>query len=340
MDFPEGEHFVIEERNGLVEAYHRAHVAVVDTKGNIRFSSGDPHHFTFTRSCIKPIQALPVLVSGAADHFEFTEEEIAMCMASHSGQDFHIRIIESMMEKIGINMKNLECGGHSPFHKETAKSLKGDFTQLHDNCSGKHTGAIAVCKSMNWDTKTYTSLDHPLTREIVRIIAELSGMGQKDIHLGFDGCDIPNFGMPIDKLALLFAKLADPGGIPLQHHLERMKQAFIRNPRIIAGDNRFDTVLMMDHPGKLLSKAGAAGLQTMAAKIDGEWIGIAVKIEDGSYPACEPLSFHVLKEIGLFNESGKSKKYNPKILMSRSKKPVGSIRAFGRLSDNIDRKTE
>ncbi len=342
-DFPEGEHIVIEERNGLVEALHRTHVAVVDRKGRLRYSSGDPHHFTFTRSCIKPIQALPVLYLGAAENYKFNEEEIAMCSASHSGEEVHINIIKKMMEKISIDTSSLKCGGHPPFHKGTAKHLQGKFNKLHDNCSGKHTGAIATCKQMGWDINSYTNLDHPLTKEIVNLISSLTGMKEEDVFLGVDGCDIPNFGLPINKMAQLFAILADPDESKLHSSLKKMGDAFINNPQLIAGTDRFDTIMMTDHKNKLISKAGAVGLQTMAANINGEWLGISVKIEDGSYPACEVLSFHILKELGLFNEEGAGMRYHPGIIKTRSDQPVGSIRSFGRLIVNkrkMDRNAE
>ncbi len=334
-EFLEGEHIVIEERNGLVEALHRTHVAVVDKKGNLRYSSGDPHHFTFTRSCIKPIQALPVLYLGAAKEYLFTEEEIAMCSASHSGEEAHIGLVKKMMEKIGIDVSSLKCGGHPPFHKGTVKQLHGEYSKLHDNCSGKHTGAIATCKHMGWDIQDYTDLNHPLTKEIVNLISRLTDMKKEDVFLGVDGCDIPNFGLPINKMAQLFAILADPEERKYQTALKTMRDAFINHPYLIAGTDRFDTIMMMDHKNKLISKAGAVGLQTMAANINGEWLGISVKIEDGAYPACEALSFHILKELGLFNEEGAGMKYHPSIIKTRSEQLVGSIRSFGRLKVNL-----
>jgi L-asparaginase II len=340
LNLPEGEHIVIEERNGLIEALHKAHVAVVDRDGKVLYSSGNPHHFTYTRSCIKPIQALPVLYLGAADEFDFTEQEVAMCAASHSGEAEHIKIIQSMMDKIGITEEDLRCGGHPPFHKETAKELKGDYSKIHDNCSGKHTGAVAICKKMGWDTTRYTSLDHPLTKEIIKLISELVSIDGSKIYLGADGCDIPNFAIPISKMAQLFSILADPKNTKYEKDLKRMRDGFIKNPHLIAGTDRFDTIMMRDHPKKLLSKAGAAGLQTMAAEIDGEWLGITVKIEDGSYPACEVLSFRILKELGVFNEKGGGLKYDPKNIKTRSKQKAGSIIALGGLSGKIDRKTE
>jgi len=324
---PPGEHIVAEERNGVIEALHRAHIAVVDRDGNLRYSSGDPHLVTFTRSCIKPIQALPVLYMGASDRYGFTEEEIAMIAASHSGEERHTTIIGNLMEKIGITENDLKCGGHEPFHKETARSLKGSFTKIHDNCSGKHTGALALCKHMGWPLDTYTDLDHPLTLEIVKLISELSDMEPRNVLLGKDGCSIPNFAIPVSKMAMLFAILMDPGGKPHEEWIERMRDVFSSNPYLIAGTGRFDTVLMTEFPGRVVSKAGAQGLQTMAVRTGGTWLGITIKIEDGSYPAAEVLSKHILREMGVMDREV------TKDVRTRAKERVGSVRAFGKLKE-------
>ncbi len=116
--------------------------------------------------------------------------------------------------------------------------------------------------------------------------------------LGKDGCDIPNFGLPISKMAQLFAIMADPQGTEYDEELRRMMDCFMKNPDLIAGTDRFDTIVMKEYPGNIISKAGAAGLQTMAMKIGDEWLGISVKIIDGSYPACRHLSYLVLKWLG------------------------------------------
>jgi L-asparaginase II len=325
-----GKHMIVEERNGLIEAFHNAHIAVVDPSGKLLYSSGDPYHVTFTRSCIKPIQALPVLYSGAADEFNFTEKEIALISGSHSGEPEHLDTVNSILQKAGNDPKMLKCKGHTPFDKEEAKKIGKDFTSLHDNCSGKHAGALAACKHSNWDLETYIDPNHPLTLEIVSSISKLTGLEMKDINIGSDGCDIPNFAFPIEKMAQLFALLVDPGNSPYSQELSRIGDAMFKYPKMVAGTDRFDTVLMNDLPDIVLSKAGAAGLQTIAVKINDEWLGVSIKIPDGAYGKIIPkITYHVLSELGI--ESQSENKYNTPFVKTRSGKIVGNVHSFGKM---------
>jgi L-asparaginase II len=325
-----GKHIVVEERNGLIEAFHEAHIAVVDAKGRLLYSSGDPHHVTFTRSCIKPIQALPVLYTGAADEFGLSDREIAIISGSHSGEDEHLKTVRSILRKAGIEESSLKCKGHAPFNKEQAKLIGQDFTSIHDNCSGKHAGALAACKHMGWDMETYIDPDHPVTMEIVSSISKLTGLEDGEIFIGSDGCDIPNFAIPIDKMAQLFALIADPEKGLLSNDLGRIGEAMLEHPFMIAGTDRFDTVLMEDLSGLVISKAGAVGLQSFSALVEDGWLGIAIKIVDGAYGSIiTKLTYHVLSELGI--ESSKENKYKTPQVKTRSGKKVGSVRSYGRL---------
>ncbi|MGA1793867.1 MAG: asparaginase [Thermoplasmatota archaeon] len=326
-----GKHMVVEERNGLIEAYHDAHVAVVDSGGRLLFSSGDPRHFTYTRSCIKPIQALPLLFTGAADHYGLTDREIAIISGSHSGEPEHLKVVRSILQKADLEESYLKCKGHAPFNKEQAKIIGEDYSPIHDNCSGKHAGALATCKFMGWDLDTYTEFDHPLTKEIVRATSELTGLKKEEIHTGVDGCDIPNFAIPIDKMAHLFALLMEPPEGPMKEHLSRLGTSMIKYPYLVAGTDRFDTVLMNDLSGNVLSKGGAVGLQTVAARTGMGWLGVSVKILDGAYSTTLPLmTYHVLSELGL--RSSTSNKYKSPLVKTRSDKVVGAIYSFGTLN--------
>ncbi|MGA1872914.1 MAG: asparaginase [Thermoplasmatota archaeon] len=325
-----GKHMVLEERNGLIEAFHDAHIAVVNNRGELLHSSGDPVHITYTRSCIKPIQALPLLYTGAAEHYGFTDEEIAIISGSHSGEPRHLEVVRSIMMKAGIEESLLKCRGHAPFNKEQAAIVGKDFTSIHDNCSGKHAGALAACRFNSWDLDSYIEIDHPLTEEVIDSIAELTNLQKNEIHVGSDGCDIPNFAIPIDRMAQLFALLADPGNSDRSEQLRRLGNAMMDHPDMVAGTDRFDTVLMRDFPGKVLSKAGAVGLQTLAASTDEGWLGISIKVPDGAYTNIIPvLTYHVLSELGLKNKG--SNRYNNPMIRTRSDKVVGAVHSFGKL---------
>jgi len=326
---PEGVHIVAEERNGIIEALHRTHIAVVNSSGKVLYSSGDPKMVTYTRSCIKPIQALPVLTTGAADRFGLNDRELAIISGSHSGEKEQVDTVLSILEKAGLDPSLLKCGGHTPFHKETAKVVGDLFTGLHDNCSGKHAGALAACRARGWDLDGYLQWDHPLTLEIISIISSLTGSKKENVLLGSDGCDIPNFAIPMDRMAHLFVMLMDPPEHELTPHLQRIGRAMIDNPYMVAGTDRFDTVIMEDFPGKLLSKAGAAGLQSVAIDTDDGWLGIALKVEDGAYSMIGPLTYHVIGELGI--EIRTRNRYSNPEVKTRSGRIVGLHHVLGSL---------
>ncbi|MGA1848881.1 MAG: asparaginase, partial [Thermoplasmatota archaeon] len=283
----------------------------------------------YTRSCIKPIQALPVLTTGASEEYGFNDREIAIISGSHSGEREHLNTVLSILNKSGLQPSLLKCKGHTPFHKETAKEVREEFKPLHDNCSGKHSGALAACKKMGWDLESYLDIHHPLTLEIIHIIASLTGLEKEEVHVGIDGCDIPNFAIPIDSMARLFVMLMDPPDGRLGPLLQRIGNSMMKNPFMVAGTDRFDTVIMRDLPGTVLSKAGAAGLQSVALRTEDGWLGIALKVEDGAYSMIPPLTYHVIAELGIRIDS--RNKYNNPEVKTRSGRVVGMNHVFGSL---------
>jgi len=325
-----GVHLVIEERGGIVEAIHRVHAAVVDPSGRLLYRSGDPDHFTFTRSCIKPIQAVPVLSMGAAERYGFTDEEIAVISGSHSGQKEHLALVRSILRKAGLKEKMLKCGPHAPFHKPTAKALKGEPLPIHNNCSGKHASILALSKMMGWSLEDYLEVDHPVQREIIGVISSLTGTEPEAIGVGSDGCGVPNYAIPLRQMAHLFALLGDPSGTEYESELSRIKDSMLSHPFLVAGTDRFDTLLMEDLPGKLITKAGAQGIQATAVHTGKRWVGIAIKIEDGKYDAIGPISYHILEELGISIEGVGAEKYKAPIVKNTLGSKVGNVSALGR----------
>src|SRR5262245_31886824 len=141
---------LVEVRRGAItESRHRGHITVVQPDGQILSFAGAPQTVTFLRSSAKPFQAIPLLVSGAADHFGFTEQEVALACASHNGEPIHVELAQSMLKKIGLGPDALKCGAHEPYSPKAAADLraKGEAASaLHNNCSGKHAGMLAVAK--------------------------------------------------------------------------------------------------------------------------------------------------------------------------------------------------
>ena len=288
-------------RGPLVENRHRGHVAVVDWQGKLLWSAGDSHHITYWRSSAKPVQALPVVELGAADHYGITPAELALFCASHNGEPFHTRTVQAIFAKIGQDYHLLQCGVHAPYHKATAKALLlagEEPSVLHSNCSGKHSGMLTLVTHLNYDPATYLDLDHPLQQIILDYITEMTDYPREQIAIGTDGCGVPVHGLPIYNMSLAYARLARPQGMSKtrEEACSRVTKAMMAHPEMVSGTEGFCTKLMQAAPGKLIAKGGAAGVYCVGIIDAG--IGITVKCEDGSSRGRDPVVVEILKELG------------------------------------------
>lgn len=293
-------------RGVLVENLHRGHVAVVDSRGKLLYSTGDPWHMTYWRSSAKPVQVLPVVEQGAAEYYSFTDRELALFCASHSGEAVHTDTVEKVLEKIGLDKSALQCGVHDPVHKETARQLieKGvKPNALHHNCSGKHAGMLSLASYKGFDLSTYTEITNPLQQLILDYIANLTGYPRGDITIGIDGCGVPVHGMPLYNMALAFARMAAPAGLPdsTSEACRRISRAMYNCPEMVGGTDRFCTDLMRETKGKLIGKAGAAGVYC-AGMID-SGTGIAIKCEDGQGKARDSATMEVLSQLNILDST-------------------------------------
>lgn len=291
-----GEPAVRVRRGGVVESVHRAIVAVAVPRGKLVARLGDPRAVTFLRSSAKPFQALPLLESGAADKFGLTPPELAVISGSHGGEDRHVKAVEGILAKAGLGPDALQCGVHKPYHGPTAERLGANITALHHNCSGKHAGMLLLAAHLGVPVKDYIDPHSEGQRRIRRTLADLCGLKVAQVKLGTDGCSAPNFAVPVKAAAVAFARLAAPEQAPGHREaLTRIGAAMIRNPGMVAGDGRFDTVLMEAFGGTLLSKSGAEGFEGMGVPAKA-W-GIAVKVEDGNTRAVAPVAVEALRQL-------------------------------------------
>src|SRR5581483_1598448 len=277
-------------RGSTVESVHRVHVAVVDGAGGLVAHAGDPSLLTFLRSAAKPFQAVPLVASGAADAFGLTEEELALCCGSHAGEPMHVALAESMLRKGGLSADLLQCGTHPPFNKPGRAALAGAKpTPLHHNCSGKHAGMMLTQKHLGADPARYFEPDALVQRRILDAIAACAGVPASDVRVGTDGCSVPNFALPLAAGARLFARLAMPQGVApeIATALARLQRAMTRHPHLVGGSaERFDTDLMGASEDRLVSKAGAEGVQGVGDLASG--MGLLLKVEDGASRAVGP----------------------------------------------------
>jgi L-asparaginase II len=275
-------------RGARVESIHRGAVAVADAKGVLRVSLGDVETPVFPRSALKPIQAVPLIETGAADRFALNDEEVALACASHSGEPAHTTRIAAWQARIGCSADDLACGPHRPVHEKTATAMikSGErWTPLHNNCSGKHTGFMTLAKGLGAPVAGYQLHDHPVQRTVETALKEMAGLSG-DLPWGIDGCTVPNFAIPLHALARALAAFADPSGLTPSRRAAtaRILSAMQAHPDLIAGTGRPCTVLMRQNPN-LAIKTGAEGVYVAILPALG--LGVALKIDDGAGRASE-----------------------------------------------------
>jgi len=267
-------------RGGKVESIHKGDIVAVNSKGKIIFSYGNLKKRTFWRSSAKPFQVLPLLRSGGFDKFGFELKELALMTASHGGEKTHVETVKSILNKIDKSIDDLDCGVSAPMHKKTyIEMLKNNdsFTSANNPCSGKHSSMLAYGIINDYDLKNYIDKDHIIQKHMLKIISEVTDLDQEEIDIAIDGCGVPVFGLPIYNMALAYSRLISSEEI----HMKKVVKAMTSNPYYVAGTDRLDTILMEETDGKILAKLGAESVYCMSIKK--EEIGVALKIEDGSY---------------------------------------------------------
>jgi L-asparaginase II len=324
-------------RGAIVESRHRGAIVVTDSVGDIIKSLGNFKLITSTRSTIKPIQAIPFIMSGAADHFNVDERELAVVCASHEGEPIHTETIAGMLERAGLDETALRCGAQMPYDAETAKKLEQEgrpFTQLHNNCSGKHTGMLLTAVFRGLELDDYVAIEHPVQRELIKTFAGMADLPE-NIPAAIDGCSAPTFGVPLCSLALSFARLVNPSekDPTLTQATRRIVAALINHPEMVGGTRgRFDTELLRAGHGKLISKVGAESVYCVGVLPSERFplgLGIAIKIEDGAYRGLAPSVLETLKQLGVLNEAelAQLKSFHSPEIENRRGLKVGEVRA-------------
>jgi L-asparaginase II len=340
QQIPIAEPLVEVTRGAITESRHRGHVVAVAPDATIVSYLGTPENVTFLRSSAKPFQALPLLVSGAADHFGFSDQEVALACASHSGEPIHTEVVASMLRKIGLGPDALKCGTHEPFSSEVARRLHDLGEQpnvLQNNCSGKHAGMLALAKYLGAPTKTYDSPENPVQLAIGRVVAEFAGVVVEDLSVGIDGCGVPVFGVTVKAMALAYARLVAPPeelNEPTRSACQRIVRVMSAYPELIGGTTeRLDTEIMRAAPGRLVSKVGAEGVYTAGIVPCKEWprgLGLALKIEDGDDHRARPtVVIEALRQLGVLRDESLEAvaRYAFFPVRNRRGEVVGEIRA-------------
>ncbi|MGE5502802.1 MAG: asparaginase [Actinomycetota bacterium] len=291
-------------RGGVVESRHRGAVVVADVTGRIVHAQGDVARRVFPRSALKPVQALPLVETGAADAFGLGPEELALAAASHTGEAVHVDRVAAWLARIGLGADALECGAHPPVDADAAHALAraGALpSALHNNCSGKHAGFLTVARHLGVEPGGYIQPDHPVQRLVTAAIAEMTEADAASTPCGIDGCGIPVFALPLAGLATAMARLADPSALAPSRAAaaRRIVAAMTAHPHLVGGNGRLDTRLMASVP-RLATKGGAEGVHV--AILSGRALGVAVKIADGAGRAAEVALLATLVRLGVLTE--------------------------------------
>lgn len=287
-------------RGPLVESWHRGAVAIAAPSGALALRLGDVERPVYPRSAVKALQALPLIESGAADHFGFGMPEIALACGSHAGTERHTHLAAAMLARAGLDQDDLGCGAHLPLGSSAASALVavGELpSQLHNNCSGKHAGMLATAVHLGEPTAGYWDVSHPVQRRIHQALAEITGLPLGADVRGIDGCSVPNWAMPLSVLARAFAKLVTGEGMPAERRaaVARILDACWEQPDMVAGKSRADTVVMRALPRQVYMKTGAEGVYCGAFPELG--LGFALKIDDGAKRAAAGAAMALVERV-------------------------------------------
>jgi L-asparaginase II len=280
-------------RGNMVECVHHGAAVVCDGDGAIVFSVGDGAKSIYPRSAIKALQALPLVESGAAERYGFGDAELALACASHGGEPRHAATAAAMLAKAGLTAEALECGAHWPTTAAASDALirTGEKpSALHNNCSGKHSGFLCFACANAIAPRGYIGLGHPVQRFVAEAVGEVTGHTlDASTAIGTDGCSIPTFAIPLDKLAHGFAKLATGRGVGPERAkaMARLRAACAAEPFMVAGTGRFCTEVMGLFGQRVFVKTGAEGV--FCAALPDQGLGIALKCTDGAKRASEAM---------------------------------------------------
>jgi L-asparaginase II len=300
---------VVHTRGGIVESFHRGVVCIVDQHGQVTHSLGDVQQVCYPRSALKYFQHIPLLTSGAFDHYGFTLKELALMCGSHNGEAIHEETARGILAKIGLGVEHLGCGAQQPTHKKDYLALIKNGLEpsaIHNNCSGKHSGFLAWCKFNKEPLDSYLSASHALHKEIKKVTAMFHEMDENKLVTGVDGCSAPIFAMPVFNQAIAYKNLLNPekfGDPALVRACNMIRDAIATYPEMVAGSKRYCTDLMAVTQGRVLGKTGADGVYSLA--IPSRNLGVCIKIDDGRMGPQYNVAQKVLENLGLLSETEK-----------------------------------
>ena len=304
-------------RGPIVESVHEIVAAAATARGDLLFSSGDVEQPIYLRSSAKPFIAAAAVEAGIVDKFDISPREIAVMSASHMGEPFHVEAVQSILKKIGLPESALQCG---------AQEGRGE-SPLHNNCSGKHAGVLALCLATGSDIATYMDVKNAAQAAILAFCARMSDDDPAAWPIGTDGCGIPVYATGMRKAAMAFARFAtltEVSGSDARA-LRIVRDAMVAHPEYVEGTGRFDSVLMAAGAGSIVCKWGAEGVHCLAYTHQG--VGFASKVLDGANRARPPVTMAALRLLGApESAAAELQAFAHPIVYNRAGCAVGAIR--------------
>jgi len=287
-------------RGELIENRHRGAIAVCDPTGRLVHAWGDVDALVYPRSSIKTLQALPLVESGAADHFQLSGAELALACSSHGGEPEHTAAVHGWLTRLELDDDALECGPHAPSNDKAAAALILNHVtpgRIHNNCSGKHTGMLTTARFLEEETHGYIEREHPSQQRWMDVLGEMADLDMHRLPWSRDGCGIPVIAMPLKSIATAFARIAVPDDLSAARgsSINRITAAIAANPFMVAGSGRLCTEIMELTGRRVIVKTGADGVYT-AALMDKN-LGVALKIDDGKSEAAQVAILAVLTKL-------------------------------------------
>ena len=287
-------------RSGGVESWHEVDAAIVDISYAVVSSWGEFGRPVLPRSAAKPLQALPLVTSGAADAFGLGNVELALACGSHDGEPLHVTAVEQWLHRINLTVDALACGVQRPLHDASMTALVAaglEPNAVHNNCSGKHAGFLTVCRHLDLPVGDYQMSDHRLQVDhVTPALANWCGVDLAGQYPAVDGCGIPVWSLPLDRLAAGWASL---GASTSEEPAGRLMGAMRSEPFHVAGSERACTRLIASCDGGVVVKTGAEGVFCAALPEDG--MGLALKVRDGAHRAAVAAIEWLLTSLGRYD---------------------------------------
>ncbi len=294
----------VRTRSGRVESLHDGYICVTNSDKNIIYSIGNPNIGIYLRSSGKPLYAVALVDSGAIEKFDISLKEFAITCSSHDGTAYHRRIILSLLDKIGLSEKALDCGHKNPENQKVSDALImlcKRPTPIFSNCSGKHSGFLALCQYYKYPVEGYVNSWHPVNQLIKKTMAELLECDIDDVVSGTDGCTLPTYFLTLQQAAWLYARLGHGQGSGYKYGdcFEFIKKAMVTYPKVIRGSGTFCTDLLNYSEGRAIGKIGAEGVYCIA--IPEKKLGVCIKMSDGHPWSSYPVAVRVLEEFEILD---------------------------------------